>query len=185
MAKKFENTKTQIFATVIDVENQTFNSVDYISNEYTRSEKKAEEIIREALDIEFDALVKITKLEQISDKPKIYNLLKALHDNQAFYNEDDARREFGENLICKTMTVYDYIGDIFYYDEEYKPSARVIFVTDYPFKYNKGNIRDLLKREFEETYPDCAIVTFGKVKREELEVCVYLNAETSANYEVK
>ena len=181
MAKKFENTRSEIHALVVDIEKMAKNEVEYISNEYVRSIVKAENIIREALDIEKDAIVKVTEIVQLSEKTKEYNINKMIHDGLIL--EDEAR-PIEDDELCVPVIQYFYSANVFAEDETNRPFANVFHATPNLNKYTKGNAREYIEMRYSENY-NHKIVAVTNVKREEVLKYAIAKKAEFADYEVK
>ena len=180
MAKKFENTRSEIHALVVDIEKMTKNEAEYISDEYVRSIVKAENIIREALNIEKDAIVKVTEIVQLSEKAKEYNINKMVHDG--FIIEDEAR-PIEDDELCVPVIQYFYSANVFAEDEELIPYANS-FMCDSLNKFTKGNAREYIEMRYSEIY-NHKIVAVTNIKREEVTKYVIAAKVDFAEYEVK
>lgn len=179
---RFENTITTIHAYVIDIENMTKNEVEYVSETYTRSEKKAEEIIREALDIEESALVKIFKLEQSNEKPTEYNIGKMLHDGYGWAVTDE---ELEENEIAIPITLYKYYANVYFEDIDGDNPTAQKYITDATHrKLTKGSARDYIKMCVETEYTDVKCVMVTHNTRKEGEAFIIIDKEDAKNYEL-
>ena len=181
---RFENTTTTIHAYVIDIENMTKNEVEYVSESYTRSEKKAEEIIREALDIEESVLVKVFKLEQINEKPIEYNVGKMIHDGYGWcegFNDD----ELNENEIAIPVTLYKYYANVYFEDIDGENPRALSYVTCVTHrKFTKGNARDYIKMCVEDEYCNVKCVMVTHNTRKEEEAFIIIDKEEAKNYEL-
>lgn len=163
---RFENTTTTIHAYVIDIENMTKNEVEYTSEHYTRSEKKAEEIIREALDIEDSALVKVFKLEQSNDK-KEFDLDKLFEAGfKPFEVLPDENDETQDGFTRIPVTMYRYSGNIFYEDIDTLTPHAEKYCTDWTHqKLTKSYQREALASLFTLHNPYMRVVFVNHIGR--------------------
>lgn len=181
--ERFKNTTTTIHAYVIDIENMTKNEVEFTSEQYTRSEKKAEEIIRGALDIEESALIKVFKLEQSNEKPTEYNVAKMIHDGYGCRSVTD--EELSDNEIAIPVTLYKYYANVYFEDiDGENPRALQFITTETHRKLTKGNARDYIKMCVEDAYTDVKCVMVTHNKRSEYEAFVIIDKDVAKNYEL-
>ena len=181
---KFDNAYTTIKAVVVDIEAMTKNEVEYTNDSYVRSDKRAEAIIREALGIEENAIVKITGYVQHNTAPKAYNVRKMIHDGFEVTLFDAC----AENEIAVAIPMYAYFGNVFAENEETGELVAVHYAANVenvtPDKFTKGNARDYIKYRFEDDNEGFHVVAITHNTREEIEHFIVATPEKFAEYEL-
>ena len=180
MAKKFENTRSEIHAFVINIEKMEKREEVFISENYVRSEKKAEEILRAALEIADDEIIKINEIIQHNAAAKTYDIKRMIHDG--FILEDNAR-PIADYEKCIPVIQYFYTANVYAEDSECNPYANT-FSCESLNKFTKGNAREYVEMRYNEYHP-YKVVAITNVKREEVTKYIIGTVDEFNKYEEK
>ena len=178
MTKRYENRKTLVKGTFIDMETQEFTPFE-IETEYTRSIEKAVKMVEEISGIEnHNPVVFVNEL--VNEKPAAikYNNGKVYELARATYTEEEyANNEVSENETVVAIPWYEYEAQFWGYNSISDQYITDIVHDNSPLSMTKANMRMFLANS---AYELCGYEILGihnAVKTETKWFCVIANYE--------
>ena len=178
MAKRFENRKSIVKGSFIDIDTQEFTPFE-IETEYTRSIEKAVKLVKEMEGITDNNIV-IAVSEIINEKPaavkynngKVYELARA-----TFPEKEEAEAEVAENETVIAIPWYEYEAQFWGYNSISNQYITDTVHDESPLSMTKTNMRQFLTNS---AYNLCCYEIIGihnAIKTETKWFCVIDNDE--------
>lgn len=165
MTSKFENKNTVIRGIIANPETQTFEQFE-ITTDYVRSNERAIAKVREALNLNDNVMVSISELKQ--EEKRTFKWLVA-DLKAAFTPEYEQPEDVPENFTAISVTLYDYVADVFGYQDA-EPIAKHVHVYGHAHKATKTDAREIVRTFALEYEGFTSVVCVAGCKRDESQV---------------